>query len=148
MFLDMKNRFRTSKKIMLAPQKWKKTHFCGLRKWKKNIFFKKPEFRDLTNHWGWFPQLPWWPRQWQTSWVNSLNPNSALAPCVKLLHYRDWKTEEKVKSALKEVTDLHFLKQQCKSEKGGSGRTRTEVLTVAVDISTFFNIVCELYNVM
>ena len=27
-------------------------------------------------------------------------------------------------------------------------KTRTEVLTVAVDISTFFNIVCELYNVM
>ena len=26
--------------------------------------------------------------------------------------------------------------------------TRTEVLTVAVDISTFFNIVCELYNIM
>ena len=33
------------------------------------------------------------------------------------------------------VTSVHFTK------------TRTEVLTVAVGISTFFNIVCEFYNV-
>ena len=77
-----KNSFGTPK----TPKNW----LFGLQKMRKMIFFKKPDFWDLTAHWGWFPQWPFWPGQCQTSWFNSLNPNLALDPCAYLKHCHEY----------------------------------------------------------
>ena len=41
--------------------------FFGTPKTRKIDFLKKPEFRDLSEHWRWFPQWPWSPGYHQTS---------------------------------------------------------------------------------
>ena len=41
--------------------------FLGLPKTQKIDFLKKPEFRDLSEHWRWFPQWPWSPGYHRTS---------------------------------------------------------------------------------
>ena len=110
----------------------------GPQKLEKIIFFqKKPEFHDLTEHWGSFPQLPWWPGQWQTSWVNLLNPNLALAPCAlwtlaivsrwipKTPFYGLWKHQEWPELASKwhifmVLNHLHLLGMLFWFDHGGS----------------------------
>ena len=48
------------------------------------MFFKKPEFRDLTEHWWWSRQLPWLPGQCRNSWFNLLNLNLVPGQCDHL----------------------------------------------------------------
>ena len=38
-----------------------KKSFLGPPKTQKIDYLKKPEFRDLSKHWRWFPQWPWSP---------------------------------------------------------------------------------------
>ena len=44
-----------------------KNFFGGPTKPQKIYFLKKLEFRDLSEHWRWFPQWPWSPGYHQTS---------------------------------------------------------------------------------
>ena len=45
------------KNIIWAPKNVEKAHIWA-SKMEKITFLKKPEFRDLTEHWGWSRQLP------------------------------------------------------------------------------------------
>ena len=55
--------------------------FWGPPKHKKLIFSKKPQLRDLTKHWRWFPQWPWSPGYHQTPVYNSKINYLAVAQC-------------------------------------------------------------------
>ena len=46
-------------KNSLGPPKTLKNGLFELQKMRKMIFFKKPDFWDLTEHWGWFPKWLW-----------------------------------------------------------------------------------------
>ena len=55
MFAEAKKKVKDPQK-KFWPLKMKNNLIFGSQKMKKMIFFKKPEFSDLTEHWGWFPQ--------------------------------------------------------------------------------------------
>ena len=57
MFSEATKKLRTPKKFVWVPKNASKLIF-GPQKMGKMIFFKKPEFCDLTEHQGWFPQWP------------------------------------------------------------------------------------------
>ena len=44
---------------------------------------KKPEICDLSEHWWWSRQLPWWPGQCRTPWYISFYIGLVLAHCGK-----------------------------------------------------------------
>ena len=58
MFTKAKPKLRTPKKLFWSL-KMKKKVILGPQKMEKLIFFKKPEFCDLTEHWGLSRQLLW-----------------------------------------------------------------------------------------
>ena len=58
MFLEAKKGLWTQKKSF-GPLKMLKKLIFGPQKMEKIDFFKKPEFCDLTEHWGWSRQLTW-----------------------------------------------------------------------------------------
>ena len=56
--LEAKKWFRTPGKLFW-PLKINKILIFWPMKMEKIIFLKKPEFSDLTEHWGWYPQWTW-----------------------------------------------------------------------------------------
>ena len=56
MFLEAKKGLWTQK-IYFGPLKMLKKLIFGPQKMEKMTFLKKPEFRDLTEHWGWSRML-------------------------------------------------------------------------------------------
>ena len=58
MFAEAQNSFRTPKKLF-GPLCIFRNLIFWPQKVDKSIVFKKPEFCDLTEHWGWFPQWAW-----------------------------------------------------------------------------------------
>ena len=60
---------------------WAQKSFLGPPKIQKIDFFKKPQLRDLTEHWRWFPQWPWSPGYHQTPVYNSKINYLAVAHC-------------------------------------------------------------------
>ena len=67
----------------LRPNKdfWAQKKFLGPPKTQKIDFLKKPQLRDLTKHWRWFPQWPWSPGYHQTPVYNSKINYLAVAQC-------------------------------------------------------------------
>ena len=57
-FLGAQKNFFEPPKPYLASEIPEKI-FWGPQKQKKINFLKKPNFCDLSKHWGWFPQWPW-----------------------------------------------------------------------------------------
>ena len=63
---------------------WAKKSFLGPPKTQKIDFLKKPQLRDLTKHWRWFPQWPQSPGYHQTPVYNSKINYLAVAQCDPL----------------------------------------------------------------